>query len=55
MIWQDPNVTTSEMADMIGVSRRSIAKITNKLQAGGVIQRVGSRKDGLWVIVDSEN
>ena len=55
MIRRNPNVTTSEMADKIGISRRSIAKMTNKLQAEGVILRVGARKDGHWEIVKSEN
>ena len=55
MIRQNPDVTTSEMANKIGISRRSIAKITNKLQTEGVILRVGVRKDGHWEIVDSEN
>ena len=55
MIRQNPDVTTSEMADKIGISRRSIAKITNKLQAEGVILHVGARKDGHWEIADNEN
>ena len=55
MIRLNPDVTTSEMADKIGISRRSIAKITNKLQAEGMILRVGARKDGHWEIVDNEN
>ena len=54
MIRQNPDVTTSEMAEKIGISRRSIAKITNKLQTEGVIQRVGARKDGHWEVIDSE-
>ncbi len=55
MIRRNPNVTTSEMADKIGISRRTIAKMPNKLQAEGVILRVGARKDGHWEIVKSEN
>ena len=55
LIRQNPDVTTSEMADKIGISRRSIVKITNNLQTEGVILRVGARKDGHWEIVDSEN
>lgn len=31
MIRQNPDVTTTEMADKIGISRRSTAKIMNKL------------------------
>ena len=55
MIRQNPNVTTSDMAEKIGISRRSIAKITHKLQTEGVIRRIGSRKDGHWEVLDSEN
>ena len=55
MIRRAPDMTTSEMADKIGISHRYIAKITNKLQAEGVILRVGARKDGYWKIVDSGN
>ena len=55
MIRLNPDVTTSDMAEKIGISRRSIAKITNKLQAEGVIRRVGARKDGHWEVLDSEN
>ena len=55
MIRLNPDVTTSDMAEKIGISRRSIAKITNKLQAEGVIRRVGARKDGHWEVIDSEN
>lgn len=47
MIRQNPDVTTTEMTEKIGISRRSITKITNKLQADGVILRVGARKDGM--------
>lgn len=55
MIRQNPDVTTTEMAEKIGISRRSIAKITNKLQTDGVILRVGARKDGHWELVDRDN
>jgi len=41
LILENPNVTTSEMAEKIGVTRRAIAKITSALQAEGIIRRVG--------------
>ena len=51
LIQENPNVTTSEMAEKIGVSRRAIAKITGALQAEGVIRRVGPDKGGHWEII----
>ena len=51
LIQENPNVTTSEMAEKIGVTRRAIAKITNALQAEGVIRRVGPDKGGHWELI----
>ena len=51
LIQENPNVTTSEMAEKIGVTRRAIAKITSALQAEGVIRRVGPDKGGHWEII----
>ena len=44
MIRKNPDVATSEIAEKIGISRRSIAKMTNKLQTECVILCVGARK-----------
>ena len=51
LIQENPNVTTSEMAEKIGVTRRAIAKITSALQAEGVIRRVGPDKGVHWEII----
>ena len=51
LIQENPNVTTSEMAEKIGVTRRAIAKITSALQAEGVIRRVGPDKGGHWELI----
>ena len=51
LIQENPNVTTSEMAEKIGVTRRAIAKITGALQAEGVIRRVGPDKGGHWELI----
>ena len=51
LIQENPNVTTSEMAEKIGVTRRAIAKITGALQTEGIIRRVGPDKGGHWEII----
>lgn len=43
MIRKNPDVAISEMAEIIGISRRSIAKMTNKLQTEGVIMCRGAK------------
>ena len=39
------------MANIVGISRQSVAKITKTLQTKGIIQRVGPDKGGHWEIV----
>jgi len=51
LIKERPEITTAEMAERIGVSRRSIVNITNRLQEEGVIRRVGPDKGGHWEVV----
>ncbi|MBO5132270.1 MAG: HTH domain-containing protein, partial [Paludibacteraceae bacterium] len=51
-IRNNPNVTLSEIAEKIGVSRRWIATNMKHLQDTGVVKRVGPNKGGYWKIID---
>ena len=51
LIRKRPGITTSEMAETIGVSRRTIVNITNKLREEGAIRRVGPDKGGHWEVM----
>ncbi len=50
LIKDRPGITTAEMAETIGITRRSIVNITNRLQEEGVIRRVGPDKGGHWEV-----
>ena len=50
LIASNPSVTTQEMADSLGISRRAIAKAVAKLQQKGLIRRIGPDKGGHWQI-----
>ncbi len=52
LIKERPEITTAEMAEIIGITRRSIVNITNRLQEDGVIRRVGPDKGGHWEVID---
>ena len=52
LIKERPEITTTEMAEIIGLTRRSIVNITNKLQEEGVIRRVGPDKGGHWEVIE---
>lgn len=42
------------MADSIGISRRAIAKTIAKLQAEGILRRIGPDKEAHWEIVQKD-
>ncbi len=55
LIKDNPDITTQEIADQIGIIRRGVAKHIKKLQEKGIIRRVGPDKGGHWeVIVQDE-
>ena len=55
LIRQNPNVTTTEMATLLGLSRQSVAKIIKTLQTENIIQRVGPDKGGHWEIINQND
>ena len=46
LITEDCTITTQEMANRLGISRRAIAKAIAILQDNGIIRRIGPDKGG---------
>ena len=44
----NPSVSLQEVADSIGLSLGGVKKICNKLQEYGMLERIGSKRDGIW-------
>ena len=51
---EQPDLTAKALAAKLGLSSRTIERALQNLQKANVIQRVGSRKDGSWLVVKSE-
>ena len=51
---ENPAITTQELANELGVSRRTIAKHVKQLQMNGLVMRIGPDKGGHWEVVNSE-
>lgn len=51
LISGNPATTTQELADMLGISRRAVAKCVASLQALGKLKRIGPDKGGHWEVV----
>ena len=45
---RDPHMTIPELSELVGISERNISENLKKLQAQGLLERVGSRKEGYW-------
>jgi predicted HTH transcriptional regulator len=52
LIKEDPNISTQDMANIIGVDRRNIARNIKKLQENGIIKRIGPDKGGYWEVMN---
>ena len=55
MLTWSPGLTTQELADNLGVSRRAVAKHIAELQRLGCLRRVGPDKGGYWEVVSDRS
>ena len=52
VIKENPFVTQEELAQIIGLSRKSIIQNMKKLQENGLLARVGADKNGHWEVLE---
>ena len=52
MLTDSPALTTQELAEQLGISRRAVAKHVSGLQSSGRLRRVGPDKGGHWEVVE---
>jgi ATP-dependent DNA helicase RecG len=55
LIKEYPAVTIAEMAESLGISTRAVEKQLAKLKSKNIIDRIGSYKDGYWIIKNQES
>ena len=48
-------LNSNNLAEKLGVSRKTIERDMTVLQEKGLVQRVGSNKTGHWELVNTEN
>ena len=48
-------LNSNDLAEKLGVSRKTIERDMTVLQEKGLVQRVGSNKTGHWELVNTEN
>ena len=51
LLIENPNITSAELAEKIGVTKRTIKRTFKSLQEKKMIERIGSKRDGNWIVV----
>jgi ATP-dependent DNA helicase RecG len=51
-IRENNQITTKELAELIGISTTAIERNISKLKIQGLLRRVGPDKGGYWEIID---
>ena len=52
-IKENPNITQEKLAEIVGISRKSIIANMKQLQENGFIKRIGADKNGYWQVVSN--
>ncbi|WP_294728921.1 helix-turn-helix domain-containing protein [Fusobacterium nucleatum] len=48
---ENPSFTSNNLAEKIGVTKRTIERTLKKLQEKKMIERIGSKRDGNWIVI----
>jgi ATP-dependent DNA helicase RecG len=51
-IKENPSITSEELANILNINLRNTKKYLAKLKEQGKIKRVGSRKNGIWEVIE---
>lgn len=51
LLIENPSLTSVELAEKVGVARRTIERTFKSLQEKKMIERIGSKRDGNWIVV----
>lgn len=49
---EKPSVTIPELAELIGITERSVQRNIQNLQRDGLLRRIGGRKEGHWEVTE---
>ena len=52
MLREDPKLSTQQLGDALGISKRAVLKQIEKLKEQGRLSRIGSAKGGHWEVLN---
>jgi divergent AAA domain protein len=51
LLIENPNIISIELEEKISVTKRTIKRTFKSLQEKKIIERIGSKRDGNWIVV----
>lgn len=51
LLIENPSIISTELAEKIGVTKRTIERTFKSLMEKKMIERIGSKRDGNWIVV----
>lgn len=51
LVSKNPKITTTELAELLSISRRAIAKQISNLKEENKLRRIGPDKGGRWEVI----
>lgn len=51
LLIENPGLTSVELAETVGVTKRTIERTFKSLQEKKIIERIGSKRDGNWIVI----
>lgn len=51
LLIENPSITSTELTEKIGVTKRTIERTFKSLKEKKMIERIGSKRDGNWIVV----
>ena len=50
-ILENPDESASQMAERLGLGQRTVERAFARLQVLGMIERIGSKRNGRWIVI----
>ena len=48
---ENPSITSANLAEIIGVTKRTIERTFKSLQEKKIIERIGTKRNGNWIVI----
>ena len=50
-LMESSNLTSAELAEKVSATKRTIERALKSLQEKNIIERIGSKRDGNWIVI----